>query len=376
MKIVFCIYDFTWANLPLQPWLTIRMLTAGLVGRGHSVHIVTDAATPARLDGIETHAVTSFRGTNGTQLQRLLRTIGPEVLVCLPTPLNMVTSDWLNCVDGCKVVGFASYPFYSRFELYRAWKRVPFADIRQYLRHALIPGWLWKSAMRKKLDAVIAQSETTSDRIQRIVGEGFMTYPIPAGIDLDHWPYGLKAASRDLRILYLGAARAIRGFDLAVEAISMSQAGPLEFRILARGADEFEIDRIRERAGGISGDKTVVVVGGWLERAELISEIHSADIVLQPFVLVPSEFPVTAMEVIACGTPVIGSRIDGLPTAIGPAGTVVAQGRADELAKAIDLFAADASVREAWKDGCRYQRDRMLHWDSVVEQWEVVFDEI
>ncbi|UTF49422.1 glycosyltransferase family 4 protein [Desulfomicrobium sp. ZS1] len=373
MTIVFCIYDFADDNLPLQPWLTIKMLAEGLTGRGHSVHIVTDAASPVRLDGVGLHVVTSFRGTNDAQLQRLLREIGPDILVCLPTPLNIATSNWLNCVAGCKVVGFASYPFYSRIELLRAWKQLSFRVIKEYLRHALIPGFIWKMAMRKKLDAVIAQSETTANRIRQMIGGGLRTYPIPAGIDLAHWPYCRKDVGRELRILYLGAATAIRGFDLAVEAVSISKIASLEFRILARGADEEKVKFIKERVLHITGGKKVSIVGGWIERKELIKEIHTADIVLQPFLLVPSEFPVTAMEVIACGTPVIGSRIDGLPSAIGPAGTVVTHGSSDALAKAIDLFGADASVRDAWKAGCKDQRDKMLHWNQVVGQWEAVF---
>lgn len=373
MRIVFCIYDFTAVKLPLQPWLTIVRVAEGLVRRGHEVHIVTDAPEPATPVGLVVHRAASLRGTHGAEIAALLATLAPQVLVYLPTPLNLVTTGWLDSVKNCRRIGFASYPFYNFTELARAWRRLPRADVNPYLRHLLIPAVSWHSAGRRRCESIIAQSQTTAARLRQAFGSRVVVHAIPPGIDLAEWPWhsGVDKGGA-VRLLYLGAATAIRGFDLALEALARLPNVDVVLRVLARGADAAALERIHAKIARLGIEARVMVVGGWIDRAQLVQEIHAADAVLQPFVLVPSELPVTAMEVIACGTPVIGSAIDGLPSTIGEAGAVARQGSAEALADVIAHFAREAGVRASWREGCARQRDAMLDWDSVAEQWEGV----
>lgn len=374
MRIVFCIYDFVAAKLPLQPWLTIRVVAEGLARRGHVVHVVSDVAEPAQIAGVETHIVTSLRGSNAFEMRTLLASLHPDALVFLPTPLNIATASWLDGLD-CRRIGFASYPFYNAGELTTAARCIGWADVKQYLRHVLVPKFVWVRAMRRRMQALIAQSATTAARLESMLGGVPASHCIPPGIDLAEWQYlsHRDTGSRDnVRFLYLGAAVPIRGFDVALNALAQVRDARVRLRVLARGADAQALAEIQATVVRRGLEGRVEVEGGWIDRARLIKEIHAADAVLQPFVLVPSELPVTAMEVIACGTPVIGSAIDGLPSSIGPAGTVAAQGNAAALADAIRQFAESAQVREAWQAGCRQQREAMLDWDTVTEHWEAI----
>lgn len=374
MRIVFCIYDFVAAKLPLQPWLTIRLVAEGLARRGHAVHVITDVAEPARINGVETHVVASLRGSNAAEMRSLLAGLCPDALVFLPTPLNIATAAWLDGVD-CRRVGFASYPFYNAAELLIAARCIGWTDVKQYLRHVLIPKPLWTRAMRRRVQVLIAQSGTTAERLKSMLGDVPASLCIPPGIDLAEWqylPHREIGPGDTVRLLYLGAAVPIRGFDVALNALAQVRDERVRLRVLARGAEMDAVEAIHADVirRGLKG--RVEVMGGWIDRAKLVEEIHAADAVLQPFVLVPSELPVTAMEVIACGTPVIGSAIDGLPSTIGPAGTVAAQGNAAALADAIRRFAESKQVRSAWQDGCRRQREAMLDWEAVTEHWEAV----
>jgi|GEM_PF-2779313 len=374
MRIVFCIYDFTAAKLPLQPWLTIRRVAEGLARRGHEVHLVSDVARPAQIQGVESHPVASLRGSNSAELRALLARLQPEALVFLPTPLNIVTSPWLDGLD-CRCIGFASYPFYNGRELLTALRCIGWAEVRQYLRHLLVPGFVWSRVLRRRLQALVAQSATTAARLRGALGEQAECLCIPPGIELEGWPHRTRREETPgggVRLLYLGAAIGIRGFDLALDALARVRHSGVRLRVLARGADGEALANICSAVSRRGLEGRVEIEGGWMDRTQLVAEIHAADAVLQPFVLVPSELPVTAMEVIACGTPVIGSAIDGLPSTIGPAGTVVRQGSAVALAEAIDRFAQDAKVRAAWRQGCLQQRQAMLGWDAITERWEEV----
>ena len=372
MRLVFCIYDFTSGNLALQPWLTIQRLAEAFSSRNYDVHLVSDVV-PAEIPGVEGHGVDSLRGLNSPDLRKLIGRLRPDALVFLPTPLNMVTSGWMEEMPA-RLVGFASYPFYTSGELLRGARCLGIRDTSSYLKHMLAPRPLWISTMRR-LHATVAQSESTADRLAGWVGGAARVRCIPPGIDLSQWPMsaGMGERQRDyVQLLYLGAAIPIRGFEVALNAMQRLGSPDVRLRVLARGAEGEALRRIEAEVAGRGLRERVDVVGGWMDRDRLIREIHEADAVLQPFVLVPSELPVTAMEVIACGTPVIGSAIDGLPSTIGSAGTVVPPGDAGALARAIDRLADSPDMRRAWQEGCRKQREAMLNWDEVADRWEDV----
>lgn len=374
MRIVFSIYNLVPAKLPLQPWLSMSRIATALGARGHSVFMMTDVPDPAEVEGVEVHSVSSLRGSNTGEVRELLARIRPDALVFLPTPLNIVTASWLDGLE-CRRVGFASFSYYNATELGIALRRLPWSEVRQYARHLLIPRLLWKRAMHRRLNVLVTQSQTTADRLAGELGGRPPARCIPPGIDLSDWQWHAKPAAPEqgtVKLLYLGAAVEIRGFDVALDAMRHVSHPNVQLRVLARGADRDMLTRINNQIARRHLQRSVSVEGGWIGRDRLIEEIHLADAVLQPFVLVPSELPVTAMEVIACGTPVIGSKIDGMPSTIGPAGTVVKQGDASSLAEAIDQFAGDLKVREVWRAGCRQRRDAMLDWGRVVDEWEAL----
>jgi glycosyltransferase involved in cell wall biosynthesis len=304
----------------------------------------------------------------------LISSLHPEALVFLPTSLNITTTSWLDGLD-CRSVGFASCPFYNASELITVARCIGWTRVKQYLRHLLMPEFLWAAAMRWHMHAVIAQSETTAAWLVAVLGSTRSCSNIPPGIDLSLWPYQSErcaSTSEPLRLLYLGSAVAIRGFDIALDALAPIRNLRLMLRVLARDADADMMASIQHAVARRGMDERVEIEGGWIDRVRLIEEIHFADAVLQPFVLVPSALPAAALEVIACGTPVIGTSFDGLPSTIGPAGIVVSQVSAAALAEAIRLFAQDANVRVLWHDGCRQQRATMLDWDVVTDRWEAV----
>jgi len=374
MRVVFCIYNFVDEKLPLQPWLTIQKVAEGLEKKGHEVHVVTDEMTPAKIAGITSHTVSSLRGSNKVEMRSLLEMLQPDALVFLPTPLNIATTSWLDELD-CLRVGFASYPFYNTGELITALKIIGWAEAKQYLRHLFVPRQYWVRKMQQRMQVLVTQSNTTADRLEGMFKNKLSVQCVPPGIDLDEWPVSdtVKGEpTKEIHLLYLGSAIAIRGFYLALDALAQVTNKNVKLKVLARDANDEALESINNAISIRGLKERVVVNGGWIERAELVREIHRADAVLQPFVLVPSELPVTAMEVIACGTPVIGSNIDGLPSTIGEAGTVAKQGCSAALAEVIEDFTSDPELREKWRTGCEYRRNEMLGWDIVTDSWEAI----
>jgi glycosyltransferase involved in cell wall biosynthesis len=113
----------------------------------------------------------------------------------------------------------------------------------------------------------------------------------------------------------------------------------------------------------------VEIIGGWMDRKRYRDELRAADVVVLPFVLVPSELPVSVIECIACGTPVIATDIDGLPDAVGTAGVIVRSGSAAALAVAMRDLALDPVRIEQLHMRCIEARKDMLDWPGVGREW-------
>lgn len=378
MRIVFGIYGYTPESEPLQPWLTVRKVAAGMIRSGWDVDIVTDLDAGSSLEGVRTHCVRSLRPSNVDEVSALLRGLRPDRVVALSTPMNLSSASWYRSVD-CDLYAFLSYPFYTHAELFRALPHIQLLDVKTYGKHALVPQALWAGTLRRYFRGVIGQSSRTVSRVADASGGDIGRHVIHAGTDTAFWsPAGgsESVSSGPVRYLFVGSPKAIRGFRLLVRAFGRLHDTNAELRILARGADEAELVYIRsllDRYCGHNRDR-ISVEGGWLEREGLRDEIRAASAVALPFVLVPSELPVSVLECIACGTPVITTDIDGLPEAAGKAGLIVRHGSIAELEVALRSLATDPEKLAELKRHCLAQRESMWSWDVMGEAWRKLLE--
>lgn len=374
MRVAFFIYDYVPANLPLQPWLTIWQAAVYLSAQGHDVHVVTDTGNEREVNGLPVHRVASLRGSNNAEVRKLLQAIRPECVVVLVTPLNLATTGWYQQLRKLRGVAFASYPFYSVGQITTALRHVEPGVLSSYARHLLVPGWSWRKTLSGCFKAVICQSDTTRRHLYAIIKDSLPVHAIKPGIDRQAWhmPGNERTAHDYSEFLYVGRASRIRGFHVALDAMTRLQGQDIRLKVLARGADEYalaEIDKQVKKRG--LGD-LVRVTGGWLEQPQLVSEFHATTAVLLPFVLVPSELPVSAMEAIACGAPVISTDIDGLPSTVADAGIVVRQGSASDMARAMLKLHTDRGHLADCRNACRRQTELMPSWMEMGRCWEEV----
>jgi len=376
MKVVFCVYGYSPEVERLQPWLTVHEVATVLIASGWEVHLITDVDRRPTLAAMQHHYVCTMRPSNARGVSAVLDAIAPDRVVVLTTPLNLMFSSWYKFVR-CPLIAFLSYPFYTHAELVRALPHLRCEDFVTYGRHALVPKFLWARTLRKYYSAVIAQSERTAGRVARAAGTGVMAHGLRAGLDLDFWmpaPTGASRARSAVRFLYVGSARTIRGFNVLLDAYQRLSGYEVELRVLARGSTPAEVSELQRhvdaRVGGMRD--RVEIVGGWMERERYREELRAADVAVLPFVLVPSELPVSVIECIACGTPVIATDIDGLPDAVGAAGVIVRSGSVAALAGAMRDLASETSRFARLRERCIDARKDMLDWTGVGLEWQRV----
>lgn len=223
------------------------------------------------------------------------------------------------------------------------------------------------------VDRIVAATTVERDHLVRDYGVGGERVAVvPCGVDTDLFRPGGRAAARatlglDDRptLLYVGRITPIKGLDTLLAAFARLRRDGAAARLLVVGGDTDEpVDghevaiRRRVAALGLRGD--VAFVGAQPQEA-LRRYYVAADVTVLPSYY--ESFGMVALEAMACGSPVIATRVGGLATTVrdGVTGLLVPEGDASALAAAIGRLLTDAALGArlglagvAWAAGHRW----------------------
>jgi D-inositol-3-phosphate glycosyltransferase len=200
---------------------------------------------------------------------------------------------------------------------------------------------------------------------------------IPCGVDTDLFTPGDRAEARrrlDLEgrplLLWVGRIAPIKGLDTLLDAVARLSGSGQDMRLLVVGGDadeptnghETSLRRRIERLG--LGDSVRFV--GPQPQSVLPLYYAAADVTVLPSYY--ESFGMVALEAMACGSPVIASRVGGLVTTVrdGVTGFLVPDGDVEALAERIATLVADPELR--WRLGREGVRWAAQHrWPCVAE---------
>jgi len=210
--------------------------------------------------------------------------------------------------------------------------------------HEMVPGgvrgWLARRLAWNRLDAVVAVSDACGrtmawdGRAPRIVNEAA---PIPDR------PVTIRSQPRPFTVGTVGVVSPRKGTDLFVDAAARvrDRAPEIRFELIGGGADErdprwIEATLARARDAGVAYEP----------RADVLSRMHEWDAFALPSRADP--FPISMLEAMASGLPVIGTRVDGIAEQITPVcGLLVPPDDPVALADAVVRVASESgSTRE------------------------------
>lgn len=152
-----------------------------------------------------------------------------------------------------------------------------------------------------------------------------------------------------LRLVCVGTLHAVKGQRFLIDACAQLQAAGVEVTcdLIGDGPDAATLGQ-RIRAAGLEGRVRLV---GQRTRAEIASLLNASHALVAPSVPTSDGrregIPVVLMEAMACGLPVVASRLSGIPELVrdNDTGLLVAPGDVDGLAAAIRRLAEDAGLR-------------------------------
>lgn len=371
MRIAIFSSGFNSSELRLQPWLMLNEVALRLQTAAHEVCLATDGDAKDALP-LPSQRFRSLRGTESNQITAWLKDFQPDRAVVSVSPFSLATAGWHSKLDPQTTWAFLPYALYNTYEMARAWPHLSASEVWGFGRNLLIPRSLWRHRLARRFRAVICQSQRTADRLSAAISYEV----IPPGLDLMQWqPVDAHASQPEKKkpFLYVGTPKTIRGFGVLIAA--MRRLPPeICLRILARGADDLATMNLKKHMSKIGLSERITVHGCWLSPEELRLEIHRSAAVVLPFILVPSEIPVSVMEVVACGTPVIVSDIDGLPETAGEAGITVMPGDPEALAEAMYQLSMNSHLQKGLRKACLVQRQQYISWTEVSNRWAAVLE--
>lgn len=213
-----------------------------------------------------------------------------------------------------------------------------------------------ESALLDSVDGVVVSTAAEATEISRLYGVSPARMQVIApGVDLDLFRPTDRDEARDRLginesnvVLYVGRLEPLKGVDILVRAVAeLEMAG--NTRLLIVGGD-LKADPLAGRLRGLAcslGIADNVTFAGAVPQSELPTYYGAADVMVLPSHY--ESFGLVALEAMACGTPVVVSRVGGLKTFVrnGESGYLVPWRCPDPFAEQIEVMLANPSLRRA-----------------------------
>jgi D-inositol-3-phosphate glycosyltransferase len=231
----------------------------------------------------------------------------------------------------------------------------------------------YERALGRAVDQVVAQSRDEVGELIRLgVPRGRLTR-IPSGVNTERFrPAGPAVARRDGQARILTVARLVE--RKGVEDLIRALAGVPRTELIVIGgppAEKLPDDAYARKLAAVAeacGVAGRVRLAGAVPAAEMPAWYRSADVVAATPWYEP--FGLTALEAMACGVPVVASRVGGLADTVvdGVTGDLVPARDPDGLAVALRRLVADRDRRVAYGAAAVDRAVASYAWPRIAER--------
>ncbi len=226
----------------------------------------------------------------------------------------------------------------------------------------------------KRHSAVIVCSREMRNGLLKYKNEQDGIFVIPNGFDRhSFYPRKEENPEEFPSILYIGGLKKIKGVDILIRALPIvfQKAGMV--RVLIAGAGP-EQDRLFRLAQELKIENRIHFLG-YVSGEGKIRLIQEAGIVVLPSLFENS--PLSVLEAMGCGKPIIASRVGGIPELVenGKTGLLFEAGNHEQLADQIVTLIQDKALRHQYGNEA-YARSRQYSWDKSADQIIEVYKKV
>ena len=224
-------------------------------------------------------------------------------------------------------------------------------------------------------DAVVAFTPHERDALVRYYGaDPEKVAIIPCGVDLELFQPVDKVAARrilglgdDPIVLFVGRIEPLKGVDILLQAAAMQEdAQNLQVLLIGGEAAENEVRRLKELTAELGLQERASFLGT-VPHDQLPLFYSAADVLAVPSYY--ESFGMVAAEALACGTPVIASKVGGLTSVVrdGETGYLISYRCADTFAERLELLVGNPYLRRSLGEQARPSVEH-LAWQRIAGQ--------
>lgn len=283
-------------------------VASGLVQRGHRVRIVTGGMphlpSESLEDGVEVRRIRSFRRREDTcsvaemaaWVARAIPSVLAEVRRWRPDVLHVHFAVPTGAVAWL-VSKATGVPYVLTAHLGDVPGGVPEQTARlfRWIKPFTVPIWRDASATTSVSSFVADLAHAAYGVTSKVILNG-ITLPVPPVLTLPTIP----------RLLMVGRMSMQKNPLFAIRALALLKDLPWELRVIGDGP---LLGSVREEAvaAGLSGR---ILFSGWVASSEVSAALRDSEILLMPSL--SEGLPMVAVEAVANGLAIVGSRIGGL----------------------------------------------------------------
>ena len=213
--------------------------------------------------------------------------------------------------------------------------------------------------------AIIAVSNEAKRFISNFTSKDVVV--IPNGVDVEKFR-PMKGNGQSKALLYIGRLSARKGVQLLIPLL-FKCLKEYDAELIIAGKDEMFMLPLLKLQGSLC--KNVKVLG-FVPDAKLPELYNYADVFLMPSLTMES-FGITAIESLACATPVVATKSGALPEIIKSGGVTTSL---REFPKAVaDPLSNPDRIRKLGKEGRKFVEEE-YSWDVVAKRIENLYSKV
>jgi len=221
---------------------------------------------------------------------------------------------------------------------------------------------------------IVAYSPHERDAMVRLYGANPANIVlVPCGVDLSRFrPLGRAAARERLGLngakvlLYVGRVEPLKGLELLVHTAAQMETCQDVKVLVVGGADsgDQEIGRLQDLARDLEVEDVIDFVGR-VDQEDLPLYYSAADVCVLPSYY--ESFGLAALESMACGTPVVATRVGGLSTVVhhGHTGYLKSWRCPEAFANSLEMIISSEGLQDSMGKAAR-RRAEGMSWERVA----------
>lgn len=235
-----------------------------------------------------------------------------------------------------------------------------------------------KFIIKLPYDKIIAVSQVTANQVKELGISSEKIEVIPNGVNLEKFNPKVRSVKKHLElekdyiVAFFGRLWKVKGVEYLVKAVPsvVDEIPNVKFLVVGEGPQKESLMELAEDLG-ISDH---VVFHAPIDYSKMPAYIKASDCVVLPSLM--EGLPVTALEAMACGVPVVATKVGGTPEVVkdGKNGFLLEPGRPKLIAEnLVHLLQNEKLSKEMGTAGRKFVEK--YDWDVIAERTLQVYHE-